>query len=317
MTLSRALIDQAIRRQNLSSVAIQSDEYYTSYAGRVANVNGVPSLGVLYRSVTGEAPRRYWADFVQFLAGYADMDVEQFIRLHSAFPLNAAFSVGAWSRKVADGKIDPLAIRQLATMAPRLKYCVGCAMEDVEFWGCSYWRVTHQLHGIECCLKHRRRLIVTDWAADIQCSVCPVELMYSDMPTLDRLLFHQSRLQARYGDVLLGFMDLQGRTKRDDLVSLLNERASLFGVACAANQAGNPLTGMIHETEDQKWVRRLIGGLKAICGSDVDYVFRRVFTKAARLPLEVYALVLAILYRESDEALTDLLENSHLVAQGE
>ncbi|MGQ3171260.1 MAG: TniQ family protein [Methylophilus sp.] len=38
-------------------------------------------------------------------------------------------------------------------------FCRSCCKEDIEYHGYSYWRVTHQLHGLEFCLKHRELLI--------------------------------------------------------------------------------------------------------------------------------------------------------------
>ncbi len=42
---------------------------------------------------------------------------------------------------------------------PPLRYCPICVMEDTQSVGTPYWKRSHQLPGVKCCIKHRAELI--------------------------------------------------------------------------------------------------------------------------------------------------------------
>lgn len=44
--------------------------------------------------------------------------------------------------------------------SPPLRFCMCCASEDIARHGAPYWRRSHQLPGVTCCIQHRVELVV-------------------------------------------------------------------------------------------------------------------------------------------------------------
>ena len=97
--------------------------------------------------------------------GYA---TEHLLNNHSFYPLFSAFcgkplrlKKTMLSNNGANlGNISNVSQANLSGLGKN-KYCLACIEEDKEKFGIAYWHLTHQMHGVTCCVSHGLKLYQT------------------------------------------------------------------------------------------------------------------------------------------------------------
>lgn len=125
-----------------------------------------------------------------------------------------------------------------------LKFCPQCAAEDIEKYGITYWRVTHQLVGATVCSEHHCQLCgVPRKSVKVmlppQCSQVECNDVDCDLTQLIFDEFHDSgfsyclnKLRSCYEQQLnlLGLLTASGRIRQKLLKSFLSDRLSQLTV---------------------------------------------------------------------------------------
>lgn len=134
-----------------------SDEFMLGHLGRWRTVNHFRSVAQCLDELGRQYADQQWGPknplTPQIMARHSGLEVDDYIRLHTMLPFTA-FSVydkrivnEAWSMNVAK--------RHGAGTPREAAYCCpSCAKEDLDYWGYSYWRRSHQLPGVYWCQKH-------------------------------------------------------------------------------------------------------------------------------------------------------------------
>ena len=134
-----------------------SDEFMLGHLGRWRSVNHFRSVAQCLDELGRQYADQQWGPknplTPQIMARHSGLEVDDYIRLHTMLPFTA-FSVydkrivnEAWSMNVAK--------RHGAGTPREAAYCCpSCAKEDLDYWGYSYWRRSHQLPGVYWCQKH-------------------------------------------------------------------------------------------------------------------------------------------------------------------
>jgi len=121
-----------------------------------------------------------------------------------------------------------------------LRFCPQCAEEDVEKYGITYWRITHQLVGATVCSEHHCQLYgVPRKSVKVmlppQCSKIECNDVDCDLTQLIFDEFHDSgfsyclnKLRSCYENQLnlLGLLTASGRIRQRSLKSFLSDRLS-------------------------------------------------------------------------------------------
>lgn len=94
--------------------------------------------------------------------------IEQLIELGTLYPYHRPFLTQERHERVHDillhndGKALKVLTGRVANRFganPPLRYCPQCATEDTQSTGTPYWKRSHQLPGVKCCIKHRAELV--------------------------------------------------------------------------------------------------------------------------------------------------------------
>lgn len=103
------------------------------------------------------------------IASAFGMDVEEFVRNHTATAYSLAFMppeqksrlwASAISEEPKHGYMASIA-STLTSTTPHLRFCPECVNEDLAVFGESYWRREHQLPAVSMCQHHRHSLLVS------------------------------------------------------------------------------------------------------------------------------------------------------------
>lgn len=137
-----------------------SDELWSGYLGRFGILNGESSrIGaeIMLHDYFQKSPIE--TSQISMLAQLYEFDVEYFVNNHTLIPITKYVEV----RSTADKKIDDRSLRILGgkTLKHRGCFCEECVKEDINYLGFSFWRRSHQLPGVDWCLKHQTPLCET------------------------------------------------------------------------------------------------------------------------------------------------------------
>jgi hypothetical protein len=139
------------------------DEFILGYLGRVGAVNGIKSESDTRTALRGwyEHQNGSISDgtLVEHLAYASGVDTHHFACHHTLIPAYRAVASHLHEHKHGDSNHFGL----LSANAPRLmrvdlQLCAECINEDINYLGFTFWRRSHQLPGIDWCLKHATTL---------------------------------------------------------------------------------------------------------------------------------------------------------------
>lgn len=137
--------------------AILPDELIHGYLVRLSSINGLKiSDFLLYVNDEVKASKNN-----QIPSGFNDV-ISKIVRMPQAYLLKHHSLIHLLRHKHQlknPTKLGYIYFNTPSFFKEENYFCRSCCQEDVEYHGYSYWRVTHQLHGLEFCLKHRELLI--------------------------------------------------------------------------------------------------------------------------------------------------------------
>ena len=140
------------------------DEIAAGHMGRLRWLNewrnGLTATQSLHRALVADEVEAKDPSAFYLLAAASNITPTDYARLHSMLPASRlAFTLGAGA---AHGSIRATATaRALGLALPRglPLACIDCIREDLDHWGFSWYRRSHQLVGVDWCDKHGRELV--------------------------------------------------------------------------------------------------------------------------------------------------------------
>ncbi|OQS24858.1 TniQ family protein [Chromobacterium violaceum] len=139
----------------------RDDELALGLLGRVARLNGLPSIAGATKSLKANQPAGKDIPLLWLLAECCQLDPSLFAAKHSMLPVMYPIS------KPTDGTLEPgrkhfhTRFRGMSLPADRLRWCTECSGLDLKMHGFSYWRRQHQIIGVDWCINHHVPLINT------------------------------------------------------------------------------------------------------------------------------------------------------------
>lgn len=294
----------------LIHVAPMADEYFATYAGRVANVHGTSSIGDLSSYLNGGSALRSWLKYLPLLAHTASLDLESFVELHTSYALNTLFVLDVPHFARPFSHWTALNIRNLTAPVPWLKSCPDCVAEDFDYWKFSYWRRSHQIPGVEWCPKHKKLLIASNLRPHVGNCASPSDHIYDSLSPQIDLPKSPRKIASRYTEIIFGLLEARGKFTHSQLVDLLNARAEKRGGLYASSKKGRTLSAVIKYSSPGEftWAQELLRRPGSSCTFDLEVQLRKLFLRGGRMQTEAYALAMAVLFLSADEALRGLLE---------
>lgn len=147
---------------------LMPDEFFSGYFGRFSIINSYLSMTEARLSLRNKLRRIYpelttvpaiWA-----IAQIYEVDVDILIQQNTLMPLLSRISKPATMSQINKTKavINLIKRRGVGIIKDHPCLCENCVIEDISYWGFSYWRRSHQLPGVDWCTKHNSTLIEAD-----------------------------------------------------------------------------------------------------------------------------------------------------------
>jgi len=195
-------------------------------------------------------------------------------------------------------------------MQSHVRYCVHCINEDIGYKGFPYLRRSHQITGIDWCLKHQYQLHTND---------------SSEMPGIDVLkskanqhgsehpLLEQHPIIQRYVDIYEGLFNFANLLSAENVSWVLFEQAEKLGLNRSGSKTAKCLSDILVEELSSKWLFDHFPVLqnketnKFIPSIDGVTIFR--YQNHA---VPHYVLAAAALFENADDALNALINSTKL-----
>lgn len=282
----------------IQSPATQPDELAAGYRARIRITSGFePSQFKRVAREVGDS----WISVLSLLAG---KDVGRFAQMHTLLPYRNAFDYVAAGR--AHGTWEPESVQlrmALALIQPGPRVCGACIDEDRGFWGFPYFRRTHQLPGVNWCIKHNEPL-----------STLPHEAL-DDLPVqgiistaFRREVDEQLACAAvrRFADISAALLVNELVASETELVRALHEAAGQCDVDLSFPAFGQFLV----KSFPLHWLDQVLAVRYSSKGEQrLDRLSLECGGPKSK-PTVIYVLALAALFTSSDQALSSAISNT-------
>ena len=295
--------------------ALFPDEFAQGYLGRALQINGLnrkDRLGAIafLRSVAG-VPSAPGLPIVEFMAHFAGVSFDSFLRGHTTIPLRRAIVRNPSSASLKNCSLAALSLG-MTGLRPGAYLCEHCVEEDIDFHGQSYWRREHQLPGLFWCPKHLRPLVVSDddrAFLHTPAAVAP-KAQPLDAKWVERIMSH--KVIDRFASVV-SELATAGQSLPEEKVALaLRPLLESHGIHVGYGQVVRPLlSDVLCDSVDERWLRSVIPGLleqprgvhwRPVDGASVG--------AALFITPVVYLVAFAMICRSADEAVHALLASA-------
>jgi hypothetical protein len=240
------------------------------------------------------------------LAEMLNVSVTEVLTAHTLEPL-----LRAHCSPVADSRISPASIRllpaikntEIAVPGRHLRLCQSCVHEDIDFWGYSYWRRSHQIPGVLWCMKHGCSLMEVQ---DRRAKDHFPELCADD--SLSRCRSHiWSPAVQRYADICAGLLEIENRVPLRQARYRMRQQASAIGLRLAILGTRMNASDKVVEDFPQRWLFTVMLNMRKKVKGEYFPSIDNVYKSGARAASGcAYALVLSALYASADEALMNI-----------
>ncbi|MFY9478633.1 MAG: TniQ family protein [Aquabacterium sp.] len=290
------------------------DEDARGYWGRVMRLNGVPVAPHNEATFTSATRNRLVTDhgvkpgMAEVLCAVASIPMTTLVHAHTLIPFSGAILAvvnGDWCGNSHTSK----ELRRVATHpnARSRSLCRECVGEDLDFWGFSYWRRSHQLHGVVWCTKHGCALLraqAHDTWQTMPSEALPNAQSVSDA-VVEQALAHPVLL--RYAETCNELLNLKRPLSTFQVVRAMTRRARSLGLMHETETTGGKLSEYAASCISGPWQREFWSNAP---GAPLDSCFHALDATLSRLlgtcEADAYALAIALLYDSVDDALNEL-----------
>lgn len=299
------------------------DEFCRGHIGRLRQLNFfnssidyLKSVSLLYRESHGKTGT---TRPLVAVASLNKIPVHSYILLHTLLPITNLIVKG--------GELDPdMILSNYTASAYGLSkthqggyFCDQCIREDIDFWGYSYWRRSHQIPGVHCCekhnlhpLRHAPSIVAFDYSPDFWSSDKKVKIsIYADQ-------FRESSSIQRYGAALQSILDNHIAWDIKHIRSQLEERLKLPEFENLISKIDRvPLSDILLERYPSKFLDEMISTFIYKC-DDFKYPLIDFFTAFKCNSETPYLLIflLLFLYNSIETPITQWVNLNHKANEG-
>lgn len=279
------------------------DELAQGHMARIFILAGIPERK---RHSRGLSPLNGAASdnqtYLGQLADLSRMPLRQYIYSHTLIPFFKAVQERAidWAPESLSWRSLMLTARKGATKTVR--FCPQCVERDIKSLGVSYWRRSHQLFGVSWCVEHLCGLYST--AADDAMRQLPEAFVVEGKADEMAEEFVAHPVLRRYGEICAGFLMLDSPINLEQMAQLIRDRARSLDLRGRLGSHGDHMDKLAIERTDRRWLQEYVpdvftkGSASSIC--------RTYSCTDLAYPAQYYALALALLFDNTDDALASL-----------
>lgn len=233
---------------------IMPDEFHLGYFGRFATLSGFEN-----EKVADAFLREGFSDGIMQsaynlmplkLAKLLNISPDDFVKNHTLVTLLRA------AKHTEKKNHHPDVITTLGNkLAKRhASFCEKCVHEDIDYWGVSYWRRSHQLTGVGICLKHNENL----------CRVGTRNAIYEQPASHLRnhnFLLNDTGVKdaenpyvIKFMELINDFMDMEANINGAALSKLLANKAKQLDLRIHAEGSRKLLSDLLIEKYPPGWI---------------------------------------------------------------
>lgn len=306
-------------RLSLCVPTLMPDEFFEGYLGRISLVNGLTVRTDINRILAKWIKQQHPDKTLKVIpAAYClskllNIDVEKFIRQHTLAPITSALK-----SKLNLNKTDKCEQQNLHGMliitSKKIKksacFCASCVDEDLDYHGFSFWRRSHQLSGIDWCIKHNTPLL--EAKEDMPYTTQPAFYLFNKRfaeVNIEKYLFHP--IIQRYSQLIQEVIDLNEPLDYKVVYQVLLSQSKEFNIRTRVTGDRKTLSDLIIEKLPSSWLKRHFPNLR-IDQSGYQYSFDDVLrpNNVCKSCMNTL-LAVAVLFENADEALLKLTRHQY------
>ncbi len=147
---------------NLTIPCLMPDELLLGYFGRLSKQNGFNDYLLAKKFInkiyTDRAVGFKHYPLALQMSDLLNIEPDKLASKHTLTPILR--SIDHKNRSISDIKI--LQSQGCCLAKGNVYLCEKCVEEDMDYLGFSFWRVSHQIHGVDFCFKHHSPLLVAN-----------------------------------------------------------------------------------------------------------------------------------------------------------
>lgn len=290
--------------------ALLPDELAGGYLGRFLLLNGLSpngyAIGTLNDFLDASGVPLGNATWIERFAALAGLSAAAFTYQHTMGPFYRAVQATGSTVWLDEPQAGGYA-RVHKPSAEGMFLCAKCVEEDLSYRGVSYWRRSHQMHGVVWCHKHEMGLMRCD-RPGVQYRL-PQDVLSQAANAAPRVVDQalRSDIVRRYADVCAAFLEHDRSVCTYQIVECLQARASQLEVRPHAGVRGRHISDLAEPMTRGPWQRLyfpdLVGKPQGVF---VDSLDRTYTSRRVAYTTQAYALALAVLYDSAADAFADL-----------
>lgn len=242
------------RQGKLISPSIYPDELLHGYIGRLGQLNGHKNIESVYENIR----RIYSKNLIEYsnfsiidlVSSVTNLSSEYLLINHTLFRKMCDIGTKDKHRNIPSSKL--ITLYSSFMKKEEVCFCKSCVKEDIDYIGFSYWRRSHQMHCLEYCLKHEKKLCSTSKKflfimphQVVKLNEYKFNKVYSDASDLLIRNYINICEQLMYQDLKLDF---------EKLLLHLKDKAALLNLRTSPNGKRNLLSDLILESFPHHWL---------------------------------------------------------------
>lgn len=205
---------------------LMPDEFYPGYFKRLIGINGISDTKsgneLLSNAINPLHPHLSNSHSIFKVASLLNITPENLIRRHTLIPIVRRIN----ATPIHYDSDRTLIIKLLNRLAKQsLCFCMQCIEEDINYWGYSYWRRSHQLPGTDWCSKHNSPLCMIKEITSFYQQ--PSEYLESDKYEISAAgnEGRENLYVQKFNELIQDYCDGQYLLKQKPLSQLLSQQA--------------------------------------------------------------------------------------------
>lgn len=241
--------------------------------------------------------KHYQYPLIMQLSDLLDMSLENIVSHHTLVPILRSLN----RKGLENHELSILQSLGYQLAKPNVSFCEKCTEEDMSFLGFSYFRRSHQIHGIDICGKHKLPLLTSDDENAFFSS--PDALIKNGLvkkiPVSINSICHAT--VQKYIELIDDYMIMQSPIDFSELSNIIKRQAISSGLLLNRKGRGYYLSDFIQENTPKDWLNYHFPCFKNKKPLDYFYpVDIAIGKKGNPTSLFVYLLVIANLIPDVD-----------------
>lgn len=274
------------------------DEWLNGYLDRLRGRNNCKDRQNLYQLIYRHFPKSH-SSILQPLSILLNRPESEIRFQHTLVP-----TIRLRTETISPDYVSPKVVTRKTQY--HYKFCVHCIEEDKPYLGFPYLRRSHQITGIDWCLKHQYELGVCDERVSI-------DLQPSTGHRGHTPLFGQHPIIQRYVDIYEGLFTCAKQLSAEYVSLVLSMQAEKLGLNQSRTKTARCLSDILVEELSGKWLFDHFPVLKKKeTNKFIPSIDGVTILRYQNHAVPHYVLAAAALFENADEALNALINSTKL-----